>query len=182
MSDDKTLERSARSKARLSGGMRALLVGSLTLNLLVAGLVVGAMVFDGPSERRHGGKDHRPAGGREERVDPALGPFGRALEPEHRRAVGEQLRREAGSREDSRRQIATELSMMIELLRAEAFDKDGFQAVLDAQNTRFAERGELGRRLLAEHLEDMSLEERQRVADKLERGFEKAMRRAPEPR
>lgn len=178
MSDLKTTDTPEAPKARLSAGLRALLVGSLTLNLLVAGLVVGAMVFDGPGKGPHAGKDRHPERAHDERFDPALGPFARALETEHRQAVVERLRREGGSRDESRAQIASELGDMISILREEPFDAARFQAVLDQQNARFAERGALGRRIVTEQLESMSAAERQGFADKLERGYEKAMRRS----
>ncbi len=169
-----------RAAPGMRGWVRALLVVSLALNLLVFGLVIGARGigdrFDGPDRRgpEHAQKDRRG----EEKLDPAFGPLGRALPSEYRRAIGQELRARGRPSDENRQMVAQELGAMIEALRAEPFDSAALAKVMEAQSTRFAKRNTLGRAILIEHLEGMSGEARAQYADRLEKGFRRAVERA----
>lgn len=181
MSEDVTKDQGAPGLRRWA---RVLLAVSLAVNLMILGLVVGSHVFDG-KDRREGrdgvpremsqrdGRDRHGEG----RLDPAFGPLGRALAGEHRRAAGEALAARGGAPEVNRRQVAQELGQMIETLRAEPFDGAQMNAILQAQHDRFTQRNAMGREILVERLEDMSQEDRAAFADRLERGFRRAMER-----
>lgn len=134
--------------------MRVLLVVSLALNLLIAGVVVGAIA----SGR---------AGGPPRVVDLNLGPLTRALDPEDRRAIGHALR----SREDIRPPRPVErlanARALGQALRAEPFDRDMVARLLDSQRSRAADVFLAGQEALLDRLEQMTPEERRAFADRL---------------
>jgi uncharacterized membrane protein len=148
--------------------VKVLLAVSLALNLLVAGVVVGARFGDGPH-----GHDGRPGprGG----FDPALGPFSRALPEPYRDRALDELRARAGDARANRAALAGQVSEMLSLLRDEPFDAQAMGAVLDAQSAVFAERGEIGRDVVLEQIAAMSPAERAALADRLERGLRRAL-------
>ncbi|MBV7409229.1 periplasmic heavy metal sensor [Maritimibacter sp. DP1N21-5] len=155
------------------GWVKLLLAASLTLNLMVVGLVVGARLGDGPPGRDPGPRTPR------ERVDPALGPFGRALPDNYRERATEDMRSRAGTFADNRGMFAAQLGEMLTLLRAERFDEDAFRAALEAQSQMFETRSQIGRDVVSEQIAAMSPEERQAVAEKLEKGFGRVLKGEP---
>lgn len=135
--------------------VRVLLVLSLALNLAVAGVVIGAMVTGGP----RGG----PA-----RIDMSLGPLGRALSPQDRRAVVRDLRETGalgGMDRGARRQALAET---VALLRAEPFAPDALARGFTSQRERGGRVLEAGHEALVAHIAAMTLEERAALADRLE--------------
>ena len=105
-------------RARAPMWMRILLAVSLALNLLIVGVVVGAVV-------RFGGGPPPRAG-----VDFAL-PYVRALEPGDRRAIFREVRRggAAFDRDAKRARYAA----VVAALRAEPLDRDALAALVSAQ-------------------------------------------------
>ena len=106
--------------ARPSRLWRVVLVLSLALNLAVAGVIIGAVTSG------------RASDGPPRSFDLGIGPIARALEPQERRAIARDLRRDRSLRALDFRGRATE---MVETLRAEPFDAVQFRALMDAQVT-----------------------------------------------
>jgi uncharacterized membrane protein len=135
------------------------LVVSLALNLLILGLVGGALLSIGP----RGGDD-----------DPrlrtlGLGPFALALEREDRDAVRARIDREA-LRAD-RRALGAGLMQLRGALLAEPFDRPAAEAALArARGATEALQGH-GHRALIDHVETMSAAERAALAERLDRAL-----------
>ncbi|ROT95869.1 periplasmic heavy metal sensor [Histidinibacterium lentulum] len=140
---------------QVSRRVRVLLVLSLALNLAVAGVVIGAVVRDGP---RGGGP----------RIDMTLGPLGRALSPEDRRAVVRDLRQSGalgGMDRTARRQALEET---VALLRAEPFEPEALARGFAAQRERGGRLLEAGHGALVARIAAMTPQERAALADRLE--------------
>ncbi|MCG6882962.1 MAG: periplasmic heavy metal sensor [Silicimonas sp.] len=140
--------------------MPALLV-SAALNLLIVGIVAGALLSpDGP--RRRGGEDERAVRG-------VLGePFFRALPARQRR---EMVREIVGNRDafrEGREALRTRFESFLGALRAETFDREAAAALLGQQRQAAIRRQEQGEALLLDRLEGMTRDERAAYADALE--------------
>lgn len=147
----------AAAKPAMPRRLRWLLIGSLTLNLLVVGVVAGtALRFAGS-----GGYAERTLG---------FGPWSHGLTHEDMSALREAYR---ASGEDFRaawREERADRTALVAALRAEPFDL----AAMDAITARMAERGgaraALGQRLIREHIAAMSPEARRALAERMEAG------------
>ncbi len=157
---------------------KALLAVSLALNLLVAGVVVGAR-FDGDGPKGPPGRSTRDA---RSSFDPALGPFSRSLPDPYREQAVQALRERAGDYRDNRAQLADQLATMLTILRAQEFDEEALRAVMAAQTEVFERRGEIGRDVVVEQIAAMSADERAALAARMEEGFKRAMDRAKPPK
>lgn len=152
----------AAPRSGLSGGLRALLVVSLALNLLIAGGVAGAwwMHRSGPAP------DHaRHAQG-------AGGPLTRALSPEDRRAI---MRRMMAAHRDRTAETVqgadarrAALEALIVALRAEPFDRVAASAYMARQRAAMGMRLERAQAALLDRLEAMGAARRAAYADRLE--------------
>ena len=143
--------------------MRVTLVLSLAFNLLIVGIVAGALA----SGR---------AGGPPRIVDLSLGPLTRALSDEDRAAIGEALRNREGFRPPRPVQRMAAARDLKQALIAEPFDRAELARLLDAQRSRAAEVFEAGQDALLDQLEAMTPEERRAFADRLAEEFLKARR------
>lgn len=139
--------------------VRVVLALSLALNLLVAGMVLGAFVTGGWG----GGGPGERAG----RVSPAASAFVGALEPEQRRALGRALAAERELLRATRREMRARAEEALRLLRSDPFDAAAFAALLADQRAAQARRQQLGERLLVERLSAMNAAERAAYADRL---------------
>jgi uncharacterized membrane protein len=155
------------SPAAASGWIKIALVVSLAVNLLVAGLVVGAMV-------RH---DRDDRGMREDDVPREFvrSPFLGALDREDRRAVGRELMREEGSLRENRAELRARFERLLVAIRAEPFDRGAIEAILDEQRAAGARRLELAEEAVLDRLSAMTPEARAAYADRLDR----SLRRGP---
>ncbi|MGX9357214.1 periplasmic heavy metal sensor [Roseobacteraceae bacterium S113] len=156
-------------KTRVPVWVKIALVSSLALNLIVAGLVIGAVSQGGPGKGPGMGRD----GG--------ATPFARALDKDDRRAVGREIRRSlrdgaGGAQMEARRQGQSEA---LALLRAEEFDSDAFATVMARQADFTKTLAQTGSSVLSRHLGQMSYEERLDYADRVEEQLKK--RRKPRP-
>lgn len=148
--------------------MRLLLIGSLTLNLLVIGLVVGAQVA------QHRGHDFDPRGPDRSAIkDLGFGPMAKALDRKDRREIGRAFRLEAGSFKDNQAAMERDFIALLEVLRSDTFDAGAFEAGLAEQAARFQQRGDTLRRLLVKRIAEMSPYERKEFADRLELAVER---------
>lgn len=145
-------------KRRAPGWMRAAFALSLTLNLLVMGVVGGAVV-------KHGRDDAPPPGGE----ILSYGPYTRALSPEDRDALRAALMREAGELRANRQAVRRDFDRVLALLRADPFDRAATEAVLEGQQTRVEAQSRKVRGLVLDHVSAMPPEARHAFADRLDK-------------
>ncbi|MCG6903710.1 MAG: periplasmic heavy metal sensor [Rhodobacter sp.] len=141
---------------------RIVLFVSLAFNLLIVGLVAGAML-----RGNHGHDRGRPE------VLRALGfgPFVSALPRADRDALGEAIKREAGSFRENRKMLRGQFEALLAALRADPFDAEEALRLIDAQQSRIGERQAIGQRLLLERINAMSAAQRAEYADALDRAL-----------
>lgn len=166
MSENQKTGETAVSGPRAGRKTRIALILSLTLNLLILGVIAGAAI--GHHRRAaHGGAR-----------DVGFSPFTGALEREDRAALrGAFLAAMPDARE--RRQAARQdFDRLAEALRADPWDRALVTEVLARHGARTAERLELGHRLLIERIAAMTPAARAAFADRIEAGF----RRGPADR
>ena len=137
---------------RMALWLRALLVVSLGLNLLVLGGIAGGLY------RGHFHPHH---------ADRMGGMLSRALAEDDRRAILRELRRASG---DARQAQAAVMAGIATDLRAPQFDRARLEQRMAAQRALFGQRLELGQRLLLDRLERMPPAARAALADRLEAG------------
>lgn len=147
------------------GKVKALLIVSLALNLLVAGLVAGAWLRDG----RPGGRDR----------DPGFGPFGEALSDADRRELRRAFMARMPEMRENRAALRADMQGVVTALRAEPFDAAALSAAMDAALARMAGRIEVGQELLVDRITAMDEAERVAFADRLEAALKRGPRRAP---
>lgn len=150
-----------------------LLALSLTLNLLVLGVVAGAHVRDTSDARRF------PPPERTAARDMGFGPFIDALPRDLRGQMGQVLRSRGGMMRPDRTALAQETREMLAALRADPYDSAALEDLLVAQHARVSERVELGRAALLDQISAMSPDERAVFADRLEQQMGRALDRAP---
>lgn len=159
---------SSRSRAPL--WMRVTLALSLGVNLLIAGVVLGAALGrdrdGGPADRLRAARDLAPP------------PFVMALEPHDRRELIGAFR-EAAPKRQSRRELRARLQEVLTELRADSFDPAAMTALLSDQRSRAGARQTAGAEAFVAHLTTMSAEERRAYADRLEAVLRRGSKRAP---
>ncbi|MDU8942126.1 periplasmic heavy metal sensor [Ovoidimarina sediminis] len=148
--------------------MRVLLIVSLTINLLVLGVVIGVVASRGDGERAD-----RLRGAR----DLAPPPFVLALEPRDRRALVGALYDRASVYSRDYEAVRRDLRVILSALRAEQFDAAGVTALLGAERGRSQGRQAAGEAVFIEYLEGLTVAERRAYADRLERVLRKYSRR-----
>ncbi|WP_116599189.1 periplasmic heavy metal sensor [Primorskyibacter marinus] len=135
--------------------LRILLFVSLALNLLVIGIVCGAILLKPEHGRRGGPRD-------------MVAPYTRALSDADRSALGKRLREGLASRNTERGLLAEDYRAALEILRTEPLDPVALDEVLSRQSERAHQRKLMGQRALSERLVAMSPDERADFADRLE--------------
>lgn len=141
--------------------MQILLGVSLGLNLLVAGLVVGAFFREDPETHRRAARDV------------AAAPFLMALEPKDRRAVILHLRSQSVTLRQNRSEIRSRFNALIEAIGAEEFDRETVEALLGEQRSAATRRQSIGEKAFLDKLESMSAEERAAIAARLEQSMKR---------
>lgn len=142
--------------------VRILLIVSLAFNLLVLGLIGGALLSGG--KWRH----HHPP-----RLE-AGGPLTRALSHEDRRAIGRKMRqayRDGGIEARNHRQKV--FGELVAAVEAVPFDPDTVRQRMADLNAMFRDRFELGQKLLIDRLSEMNDAERAAYADRLREGMKR---------
>lgn len=136
-------------------GMQVALALSVTLNLIVAGLVGGAMLR-GP----HGpeGKDR----------EFSFGPFSEAMEPAERKALRKDILQRAPGLRQMRQNMRSDMDKVLAALRAEPFDPVALTTVMEAQQTRLTGQISVGSHALRDFLLTMDTAHRHAFADRLE--------------
>lgn len=139
---------------------RIVLVLSLVLNLLLIGLIVGAV-----GSGRAGPQKGFEAG---------LGPIGQILPREDRVKIGRDIRRALRAADRHPREIAAAMREVVSLLEAETFDTDAFVETVQAQQEWQDVVRQAALTSFVDHISTMSVEERRDVAatlrDRLSRG------------
>jgi len=158
MSDPKP-EGFAVPKSRRHWGKVFLFV-SLAFNLLVVGLVAGAL-FGSPRDR-----DRNPA-----LRDLGFGPFVWSLPREDQKALREAMRGQEGSFRENRARIRAQFEGILTALRADPYDPAEVERLVAAQQDRISERQALGKRILLDRIADMTLTERVAYADELNKAL-----------
>ncbi|WP_208348455.1 periplasmic heavy metal sensor [Pseudaestuariivita rosea] len=131
--------------------IRFAFIGSVALNVLIIGAVIGAII-SGVPQRRNFQPDMFMA-------------YARALEPADRRAIGRQLFQDRDSMIIERRR---QFAQMFSLLRDETFDAEAVRSLLMDQHAFATERQFVARELLLERLQQMTFDERQTFANRLQ--------------
>ena len=146
------------ARSALSAPLRWVLVVSLALNLLVAGLVVGAALRDdGP--RRH--------------MEIGPGPLAKALSEADRRAILAELRERPGVGPPGREERRQAMAEVLAALRTEPFDRERAEAALASQAERLATVERAIQDAMIARVASMSPEERAAFADRLETELER---------
>ncbi len=140
--------------------VRVIFALSLTMNLVVIGLVAGAHLGD---RRDHGFDPRGPERGTIR--DLGFGPIASALPREDRRAIGKALRNEKGSFKENRAAMRRDFDAMLAALRADPYDATALNTALEGQRDRMMGVGDTARQLILERIELMSLEDRRKFAD-----------------
>jgi hypothetical protein len=146
-------------RAAGGGWMKVLLVLSLALNLLVAGLVAGAAL------RHHDRDDGRMRERAEVPRDFVRSPLLAALD------VGRELMGAEGSIRENRADLRARFERLLVALRAEPFDRASIEAILDEQRAAGARRLERAEAAVLDRLSAMSPEARAAYADRLDRSL-----------
>lgn len=153
----------APPSAGTSRWTRVLLIGSLTLNLLVIGIVAGGAL----SVARH------PP--RAAISDITLGTFTEALSPEDREALRLAAEAESLGIREMHRAAGEDFRALIAAVRAEPWDEAAARAAIAAYGLRAQERLAAGERLMLQRLAAMGPLGRRAFAERLEdtlrRGF-----------
>jgi uncharacterized membrane protein len=141
---------------RAGRGLKIALILSLTLNLLVLGIVGGSILAHG------WGDDPR-------RVrDVGFGPYTEALSPEDRKALLQGFMKAMPDFRKEREAARADMVRLADAIRTEPFDRATVEAVMNDQAARIRDRIELGRALLLDRLEAMGPEARAALADRME--------------
>lgn len=146
--------------AQTGRAVRIALILSLALNLLIIGLVVGALLAVGPRSGSDGDPRLRALG---------LGPFALALSREDRTAVQGRIDRDAFRAE--RRALGASLVALREALLAEPFDRAAADAALARSRGSAEALQAQGHAALLDQIEAMSADERAELAQRLERAL-----------
>ncbi|MDV7272241.1 periplasmic heavy metal sensor [Thioclava sp. A2] len=145
-----------QTPTKLRGWVRALLIGSVTLNLIVAGVVVGGIL-------RHDG--HPPRIG-----EVSFGDMSYALDRADRDALRGMAERRGASFRDFRAQDRADREALIALLQAEPFDADAYDRLMAQQHARMSERISMGAGMMRERIMQMDAPARRAFAERLREG------------
>lgn len=156
------------AKPRMRRSVKLLLFLSLAVNLLVAGLFVGAVVHHFSDRDGRPPHVHRPGG-----------PLTAALTREDRRAIGKAMR---ASMRESRQSRDEEYDAIIAALKAVPYDAETVRDTVGRQLETIHSRAEQGTELLLERLDAMSDAERAVFAERLEEELQSRRERYRKPR
>jgi len=152
--------------AQRSGLLRIALLVSLAFNLLVVGVVAGALVTRG------GGMADRAV-----LLDLSFAPYTRALDESGRMAMREAWRMRSPEWRDLRATRRAEIDVFVAALRASPFDPTPVREILDNQQARNAAHQQVAHDVLVAHLESLGAAGRSGYADRLEDAVRGAMPR-----
>jgi uncharacterized membrane protein len=160
MSDPVDVKPVTQLPAKTGRGIKIALFVSLAVNVMIAGLVVGAM--------SHRWRDRDMMQG-PALADLGFGPYIAALEEDDRKALVREVLGNAKDFRKNREEIRTGIESLLVLLRAPTFDPTAFAANLKAQSLKLEERRALGIDLFVKRVTEMTPEARAALADRLSR-------------
>jgi uncharacterized membrane protein len=137
-----------------------LLIVSLAINLMIAGIVAGSWLSpDGPRKRDEGQRAIRGVLGE---------PFFRALPEDQRREMAREILGDRDRFREGREALRARFENFLAALRAESFDRAELERLLADQRQAAVRRQDFGESLLLDRLEAMTQAERAAYADALE--------------
>lgn len=145
----------SENKTKTKRWQRILLVSSLALNLVVVGIVVGALVNGGPR-------------GSAQRFDLTSGPLTRAMDDDHRDAVRAALRDSGVFQRRDRSAMQADMLALVAALRADTFDQGAFKDALLRQRSRLQAGQDTVLDVVSDQVSNMSAQDRAAFADRLE--------------
>lgn len=148
MDDDKTMTGTVPRSPWVKRG----LILSVLVNLLLAGLLVGAGV------RNH---MHRMRGAE------GFGPLVKAMTPEDRAALRDSFKGQGDDWKAFRDENDKSFADLAAIIAADPFDRAAAEAVLDRQSAGFDKRMAAGRALLLDRIADMTATDRAAFAERL---------------
>ena len=152
-------------KPRRKIWLKVLLAVSLSLNLLVVGIIAGTVLKFGP------GGTHRHRA-----LDLDVQPMIQALSRSDRAALRRSFISEVAAAREARTERPSPAAAILQALRTVPFDQGALQTVLDAQKQQLAERHKAGQQILFDQISAMSESERATYADRLEEEFSRRPR------
>jgi uncharacterized membrane protein len=157
MADDMTAPAPAPAAvAPMKRSTRWILIASLTVNFLVAGVIAGALLFG-------------PPGGGPRSMELALGPFVRALDPADRRAIGRDLMMGRDQRPPSRQSRQEEMAALVAALQAAPYAPEAVRVIVERQDDWLRDVQERAQQAVLDRIGAMSDAERLALADRLQR-------------
>lgn len=161
MSEQDKTQAPRENEARKPGRKFRIVLGvSLALNLLVIGAVVG-VIAKGPSSR--GG----PPGLRE-----ISAPYVGAFDRQAKREMRGEMRKKLPPRSDSIAANKADYAAFLDVVRAPVFDAQRALQIMESQLARAGELQKVGRDLAIDRISEMSLEQREAYAARLEEWLE----------
>ncbi|MEE9426779.1 MAG: periplasmic heavy metal sensor [Paracoccaceae bacterium] len=148
--------------------LRLLLVASLALNLLIVGMIAGAIFRGGPP-------DHIRRASAPPLYDLGYGPYARALSKDDRQQITSAMGELGPDLRANRADFRAHLVLMLEALRQSPYKPETVSEILSQQQSRLQERQDIGKTLFLSQIAEMTDDERAKYADRLER----SLRRAP---
>ncbi|WP_120502127.1 periplasmic heavy metal sensor [Roseovarius sp. EL26] len=142
--------------------VRIVLFVSLAFNLLVVGAAGSAFFIHGERHKHHGGGFGKMGG-----------PLTHALSPEDRKKVRKKLHEAYEESGAGFRQYKQEKAKLIVVLTAEQFDAEAARGHLEQMQGIVSTRLLQGREVLLERLTEMTLQERQAFAERLQKRHKK---------
>jgi hypothetical protein len=150
--------------------LKLVLFTSLAINLLIVGMMAGAVLRGGPGDSRT--EPHRSA-----IRDLGLGPFGLALSSESRRDIGSAIAGKGDELRQNRQEIRVQIDTLLTVLRQTPYQPETVREILTVQQHRLFQRQDIGRELLLSNLEEMGPVARAEYADRLEKSLLRIGRR-----
>ncbi|GAA6164802.1 hypothetical protein NBRC116590_25060 [Pelagimonas sp. KU-00592-HH] len=150
-------------KPRMRRGMRIILIASLALNVIVVGLIIGAVVGHSRDDDRR-------------RPNISLPPHVRALDWDHRREIGKAIRKAYRADGLGARTERSQLEKMAAAIEASPFDRASLEAVQVELESVMSRRVGRARDIWLDHVESMTDRERAAYADRLRHSLTKKKR------
>jgi len=149
--------------------IKVLLFFSLSLNLLVVGLVGGSFLR------------HKPSGGYDKAHysplrDLGYGPFIVALSPSDKKEISRSWANRSGDLRANRDAVRAQFVTLLKLLQKKPFEIGALQEVVENQQAKLNERQKIGQQLLLDRIGAMTDDERTEFARKLERSLKRSFR------
>lgn len=149
----------APSRVGMRPGLRALLIGSLALNLLVVGVIGGGMIAGRGMPLPFGGPDMN------------IGPFAAALDGRDRDIIRDELRRRVDTQRLRRGDRTETMNEFLAALRADPFDPAPIEQIFLDQRAQATAALTAGQEVLLDRITEMTPQGRADFAEKLGRQF-----------